>query len=260
MSLNPLDIVNGVCSLVFVTISLLVGVIILSRYFKYKERIYLLVGMTWIFISCPWWSSSISFLVALFNSVGISPEAYFTIGNIFVPFAIIVWLMAFTEFLYTEKRKLILLVFSLYGSIFEILFFTFLFVKPKLIGELNPPVDVRYNSFIMIFLISFLVIVVFTGFLFANLSLKSKDPEVKLKGKLLVVAYITFSVGSLLDLAIPLNEIAIIITRLILIISAICWYGGFLLPKFMKKYLLRTKENDLVEIKFKKIGDKTSNT
>lgn len=241
MSLNPLDTINGVFSLIFVAISLLVGVIILSRYFRYKERIYLLVGATWILISCPWWSSSLSFLVALSNGVGITPEAYFTIGNILVPFAIILWLLAFTEFLYTEKRKLILFAFALYGSIFEILFFTFLFVEPNLIGELNPPVDVRYNSFIMIFLISFLAIVVITGLLFANLSLKSKDPEVKLKGKLLVIAYITFSVGALLDSAIPLNGVTIILTRLALIISAICWYGGFLLPKWMKKYLLRSK-------------------
>ncbi|NVM35035.1 MAG: hypothetical protein HWN81_05535 [Candidatus Lokiarchaeota archaeon] len=241
MSLNPLDTVNGIFSLIFVAISLFVGVIILSKYFRYKERIYLMVGATWIFISCPWWSSSLSFLVALSNGVGITPEAYFTIGNILIPCAIILWLLAFTEFLYTEKRKLILLVFALYGSIFEILFFAFLFINPNLIGDLNPPVDVRYNSFIMIFLISFLAIVVITGFLFANLSLKSKDPEVKIKGKLLVIAYITFSFGAVLDSAIPLNEVTIIITRLILIISAICWYGGFLLPKWMKKYLLRSK-------------------
>ncbi len=241
MSLSFLDTVNGVCSLIFVAISLLVGFIILSRYFKYKERIYLMVGATWILISCPWWSSSLSFLVALSNGVGITPEAYFIIGNTLVPFGIVLWLLAFTEFLYTEKRKLILLVFALYGLIFEILFFTFLFVDPNLIGELNPPVDVRYNSFIMIYLISFLLIVVVTGFLFANLSLKSKDPEVKLKGKLLIIAYIAFAVGALLDSAITLNEVTIIITRLILIISAICWYGGFLLPKWMKKYLLRSK-------------------
>ena len=242
MSLSLLDTVDGVCSLIFVAISLLVGFIILSKYVKYKERIYLMVGATWILISCPWWSSSLSFLVALFNDVGITPEAYFLIGNILVPFATVLWLLAFTEFLYTEKRKLILLVFALYGLIFEILFFSFLFVDPNIIGELNPPVDVRYNSFIMIFLISFLLIVVVTGFLFANLSLKSKDPEVKLKGKLLIIAYIAFAIGALLDSAITLNEVTIIITRVILIISAICWYGGFLLPQWMRKLFMRKKK------------------
>jgi hypothetical protein len=241
MSLDPLDIVNGVFSLIFVAISIMVGLIILSRYFKYKKRVYFYVGTTWMFISSSWWSSSISFLVALSNGVGIPREVYFLIGNMFVPLAIVLWLLAFTEFLYSEKRKLILSTFAIIGIIFEILFFIFLFLNADLIGALNPPVDVRYTSFILFFLISFLLIVVVSGVLFANLSLKSKDPEVKLKGKLLLIAYIAFSVGALLDSAIPLNEVTIIITRLILITSAICWYGGFLLPKWMKKFLLKKR-------------------
>ncbi|MFX1427940.1 MAG: hypothetical protein ACFFBE_15910 [Promethearchaeota archaeon] len=239
MSLSFIDTLNGVFSLVFVAISLFVGFIILSRYFKYKERIYLLVGATWVLIASPWWPSSLSFLIALSNGVGITPEAYFLIGNLLVPLAVALWLLAFTEFLYTEKRKLILSVFIIIGLIFEVLFLTFLFVNPDFIGELNGPVDVNYKSFILIFLISYLLIVVITGFLFANLSLKSKDREVKLKGKLLIIAYISFSVGALLDSSLPLNEIIIIITRLVLILSAFCWYGGFLLPRWLKKYLLK---------------------
>ncbi len=158
-----------------------------------------------------------------------------------MPLAIILWLLAFTEFFYTEKRKLILLIFTIYGLIFEIIFFIFLFLKPNLIGELNPPVDVNYKYMILIFLLSFILIVVISGLLFAHLSLKSDDPEVKLKGKLLVIAYATFSVGAILDSSIPLNEFTVIFTRLILISSAIFWYGGFLLPKWMRKFLLRQK-------------------
>jgi hypothetical protein len=241
MPLNPVDTVNGIFSIIFVAISLMIGFIILSRYFKYRERIYFLVGSTWILISSPWWSSCLSFLVALYNNVGITPQMYFLIGNILTPFAIVLWLLAFTEFLYSEKRKLILLIFAILGVIFEILFFVLLFLDPNLIGELNGPVDVNYKSFIMVFLIIFLMIVVITGFLFANLSLKSKDPEVKLKGRLLIVAYISFSIGALLDSSIPFSEVTIILVRLLLILSAICWYGGFLLPKWMKKLLLKSR-------------------
>lgn len=241
MALSPIDMVNGVFSLIFVAISLLIGFIILSRYFRYKENIYFLVGATWIFISEPWWPSSLSFLIALSNGIGLPPELYFLIGNIFVPIAIVLWLLAFTEFLYSKKRKLILGIFAIIGVVFEILFFSFLFLNPDLIGELNGPVDVNYKSFIMVFLIIFLLIVVITGYLFANLSLKSKDPEVKLKGKLLIIAYTSFSVGALLDSSIPFNEATVIIVRLILILSAICWYGGFILPKWMKKLLLKSK-------------------
>jgi hypothetical protein len=241
MALNPLDFLNGVFSLIFVAISLFVGLVILTRYMKYKEKIYFYVGATWLFISSPWWPSCVSFVVAISNGIGIAPQVYFLIGNVLTPFAIVLWLLAFTEFLYTEKRKLILLIFTIIGVIFEVLFFIFLFLNPSLIGQLNGPVDVNYESFIMAFLITFLSIVVISGFLFARLSLKSKEPDVRLKGKLLIIAYITFAVGALLDSSIPLNEVIIIITRLILIVSALCWYGGFLLPKWMKKFLMKDR-------------------
>ncbi len=241
MALNPLDILNGIFSLIFVAISLFVGLVILTRYFKYRERIYFFTAGTWTLISSPWWPSCISFLFAISNGIGIPPQIYFLIGNVLTPIAIILWLLAFTEFQYTEKRKLILAIFAVIGVVFEILFFVFLFLNPSIIGQLNGPVDVNYESFIMVFLIIFLAIVVITGFSFANLSLKSKDPEIKLKGKLLIIAYIAFSVGALLDASVPFNELIVIIIRLILILSAFCWYGGFILPKWMKKFLLKNR-------------------
>ncbi|MHA2281250.1 MAG: hypothetical protein ACXAC5_10390 [Promethearchaeota archaeon] len=241
MPLELLDIINGIFSFIFVIISLVVGFLILLRYFRYKEKIYFLVGTTWILISEPWWPSSLSFLVSLSNGVGLTPTMYFIIGNTLVPLAIIIWLLAFTDFLFTEKRKLILLIFMIIGIIFEIIFFTFLFINPVLIGTSNSPVDVSYNFFMIIFLIIFVLIVVISGLLFARLSLKSDDPEVRLKGKLLVIAYIAFFVGALLDSSILLNEPGVIFVRLILIASAIFWYGGFLLPHWMKRLFLKQK-------------------
>ena len=157
------------------------------------------------------------------------------------PLAIILWLLAFTDFLLTEKRKLILLVSTIIGIIFEVIFYTLLFINPVLIGTPNSPVDVSYKFFIIIFLVLFILIIVISGLLFARLSLKSDDPEVKLKGKLLVIAFIAFFLGALLDSSIRLNEIGVIFVRLILIASAIFWYGGFLLPHWMKKLFLKKK-------------------
>jgi len=242
MTLDPLDILNGIFSFMFVVISLVVGVLILLRYLKYKEKIYFLVGATWILISEPWWPSSLSFLVSLSNGVGLTPSLYFLIGNTLIPLAIILWLLAFTDFLFTEKRKMILLIFIIIGIIFEVIFYTFLFINPVLIGTSNSPVDVSYSFFIIIFLVFFVLTVVISGLLFARLSLKSDDPEVKLKGKLLVIAFIAFFVGALLDSSISLNEVGIIFVRLILIASAIFWYGGFLLPHWMKKLFLKQKQ------------------
>jgi hypothetical protein len=241
MALNPLDILNGIFSFIFVVISLVVGFLILLRYFRYKEKIYFLVGTTWILISEPWWPSSLSFLVSLSNGVGLPPIIYFVIGNLLVPLAIIIWLLAFTDFLLTEKRKLIILLFTIIGIIFEIIFFTFLIINPALIGTLNTPVDMSYSFLIIVFLVIFILVIVVSGLFFARLSLKSDDPEVKLKGKLLTLAYIAFFIGALLDSSIRLNEFGVILVRLILVASAIFWYGGFLLPNWMKKLFLKQK-------------------
>ena len=237
--MEPLDFINGIFSVIFVFISLFVGLVIFLKYFKYKDKIYFYVGITWILISCPWWPSSLSFLIALSNGIGLSSQIYFLLGNVVIPLAIIFWFLAFTEFIYTEKRKLLLLIFTIYGLIFEIVLFILLFLNPNLIGTLNPPVDVSYKSFILVYLLSSVLIVAITGIMFARLSLKSKDPEVNLKGKFLVIAFITFLIGAILDSAIPLTAVTIVLTRIILIISAVFWYGGFLLPRWMKKRVLK---------------------
>lgn len=241
--MEPLDFVNGMFSMIFVFLSLFIGILILLKYIKYKERIFLIVSFVWILIGSPWWPSSLSFLIALNNNVGLPLESYFTLGNVFVPVAVALWLVAFTEFLYTEKRKLILLIFVIYGSIFEIIFFILLLIDPNLIGNLNPPVDVSFKSFIMVYLLSFLLIFVISGLLFARLSLKSEDPEVRFKGKMLVGAYIAFLIGSVLDSvldsSVPISGFIIIFTRLILILSAFFWYAGFFLPRWIKKLFLK---------------------
>ena len=52
MALSPLDTINGIFSLIFVVFSLLIGLIILSRFFKFKERIY--IADNCIYDPCDW--------------------------------------------------------------------------------------------------------------------------------------------------------------------------------------------------------------
>ena len=78
---------------------------------------------------------------------------------------------------------------------------------------------------------------------FAQNSLKSEDRDVKLKGKLLCAAFITFTIAALLDALLgtiftdpadPLMALMVVLTRVLLIISPIEFYGGFILPKWMR--------------------------
>jgi hypothetical protein len=148
-------------------------------------------------------------------------------------------LAAFTELLYKKIQKVAILSFCIWAAIFEGYLIYFAINDPSMIGELNGVLDVEYLNLALIFLISIIVILLVTGVLFGRESLKSKNKEVRLKGKLIIWAIILWSVGAALDSAIPLNPFTLPITRIVLITSSILFLGGWILPGWMKKIFLR---------------------
>jgi hypothetical protein len=137
-------------------------------------------------------------------------------------------------------------LFAVLSIIFEIIFFILLFTDIDAIGILRRPFLVEFGPLITIYLIIFIVVLLVTGILFARKSLNSENEEVKLKGKLLLAAFLSFSIGAifdsmlggLLDYTDPLLPILVVIIRIVLISSAVEFYGGFILPKWMKKFFL----------------------
>jgi hypothetical protein len=71
--------------------------------------------------------------------------------------------------------------------------------------------------------------------------MKIDNPETRLKGKLLLVAFPSFAVGALLDSMIPTSPLTLIILRSILILSAIMFYTAFMLPNWIKKLFIKQK-------------------
>jgi len=97
----------------------------------------------------------------------------------------------------------------------------------------------NYKLIINLFLFSLLILFIITGTMLARESLKSDDPEVKLKGKLLFLAFYSFIIGSILDIFSSTSILLLTIARIVLISSAFTFYGGFILPNWMKKIFLR---------------------
>ena len=127
LALQLVDYLQGSFSLVFVLISLIIGLTILSKYSKYKSRLYILVGISWIGVANPWFPDSISFIMYIASGFqnGLDIGWYFIIGNCFIPIALLSWLTAFTDMISKKKQKLVITltiaaVFdSLLGTIFE---------------------------------------------------------------------------------------------------------------------------------------------
>ena len=109
------------------------------------------------------------------------------------------------------------------------------------VGTFLGPFQVEFNPLIDLFLIIWLLVVVIFGILFARRSMRSENPEIKLKGKFLLAAFIFYAVGAILDVLIPLTPITVVITRLILMLGSISFYIGFILPERIKMILLKEK-------------------
>ncbi len=215
---------------------------ILFNYFEYKKKEYLLVGIIWIGISTPWMHGAITFVLYFFN-IELMEEIRFIIGYIFIPIITVLWLIVFTNFLYREKRVLILTVFTLICITCEFFFFFFLITdKYNLIGYFERPFSAIYRPYVRFTMIFFLVSSLISFLLFARESIKSGEPELILKGKFLIIAFLTYTACAVLDSFFLFQPIIVVIVRLLLISSAIEFYFGWILPKPIKRLLLKEKD------------------
>ena len=241
MALTQIELVSGIFSLVFISIAIIIGLLIISKYFKYKKNILLLVGFVWIIMSEVWWSSSFSFIVTLSTGIVLTDEIYFFIGNLFVPLGILLWMKAFTDLKYKDKQKIILIIFAVICTLYYVTFIPIIFIDVSVIGEMRSAVDGNYTPIALVFLLTGLFTFVISGLIFARESLKSGKWEIKIKGKFLILAFVMFGIGAGLDGLKPyfispnFLDVVLIIDRVILIFSAFSFYCGFILPKFIKE-------------------------
>jgi len=249
--LDIVDIFQGSLSLIFVLISFFIGVTIISKYGKFKNRVYILVGLCWLTLSTLWLPEAASFLMSVFIQQTLAVEWYFILGNVFVPVALICWVVAYTDMVNKEREKLALALILIFSVVFEGLFFYYFFLDIDLLGVITPlrPFSADFGIFLALLLLVSLLILFVTGISFARKSIKSENKEVRLKGKLLQFAFVAFTIAAVLektirsillgtvfpDPRILFLSVILVIVRVLLILSTIAFYGGFLLPNWMKK-------------------------
>lgn len=245
--LEPSYIISGSLSLIVVIISLYVGIRIALRYIEHRRRVFLLFGLTAIFVSEPWWPSAFGFLVIFLSAgeINLSIEVYLTLGVVFIPALTLIWLTAFTDLVLNEYQKYILVAFAVYGVIYWIVFFFNLAFNLPFIGDISGYFDPNYGGFVRFYQISLLVVIGITGIIFSKESSKSDDPELRLQGKLFLMGIFSFLAGGMIDIFALLefpsihSIILVIIARTILLSCEFEFYCGLMLPEWFKKIVRR---------------------
>jgi len=234
MALTTEMIIMGTFNLLLVLVFIIVGIRIITKYWVSKDKNFLLAGISWFGISEPWWPTTISFLMALFTGKGLPIQPYLIINAVFLPIFLTFWLMVTLDLIGIEKKAILIIIHLLISLILELLFFYFLFTNVSMLGTTVSPVDIDFGPIAQIFLVYVLVVFLISGFAFAIKTLRIDDPRPKLRGKFLIVAFLLFLIGAILDLI-----IYSIINKIFILSSAIVFYIAFVMPEKIEHIFLK---------------------
>ncbi|MBD3253469.1 MAG: hypothetical protein GF383_00170, partial [Candidatus Lokiarchaeota archaeon] len=200
MALELIVVMNGIFSLLFFTINSFIGLKIAYKYRAYRDKILLYVGFVWIGMGKPWLASSVSFIVLLLTGIVISAFLYIVLNFVLISMVVIVWFIAVNSLISLSGYKVVFPLFSLCVIIFDVFIFYFLFTEIEMLAVYVNPVDMDLGILLIVYLFINLVVFIVLGFLFAANSLRSENPEVKLKGKFLLLAFILYLLGAALHI------------------------------------------------------------
>ena len=241
--LDEISQLSGLFGLITVMIAIFWGCIVLYRAIKSKEKILYFFFLAVIFTMSPWSSSGFGYLFWLITGEVFNYYAYILIGTLGIPIALISWLKIYFKTLHTDKSKIVLSLITFISIFYYIYLIYFLFLASnapikELIGIQPKPNDMEYKGFILIYMAMAVLLSTITGIDFSLTSIKIKEnPIVQWKGRFLLISFICFAIGALGDAAFVFNQITLITFRIFLIISSTLYYIGFIMPKWMKKFL-----------------------
>jgi len=244
--LSDLAKISGITALISVLIGFLLGFIVLIKYFKTKQFLIFNFFLCIIFTLSPWYPSGLGYLFWLITGEFLNYQIYVLIGTVGVPIAILAWLNVYLSTIKPNKKKLVLVLYGILSIFFEIYLFYFLFLAPGapvesllgIINDPNNPMDIDYKVFVLIFLGISILTACITGFHFAANSMKKEElPEIRWKGRFLLIGFLFFGISAIFDAIIEMGPTLLVLMRTILALATFFFYLGFILPQWVKKIL-----------------------
>jgi hypothetical protein len=230
-------VLHATTSLVMILVSLVIGIRILSKYFQYKNISLITVGLTWIFLTTPWWGEVISFISFLLFQQIPSDFFFLLIVNALIHVALFSWIYSYSEILKIKNRKVIQYIFLIILIVWDVIIVILLSMDTTLIGIVeHDDFTASQADFIVILQLFALLTITVTGLHFSYKSLKAPDRKTILKGRFLLAAFLLFLIGAGMDAVIDEMTIGILLlTRILLISASISYYFGFFLPEKLVK-------------------------
>jgi hypothetical protein len=227
---STLGYLDGLTATGIILSSVIFGILSFYHARKLGARLLGIAGMMMILIGLLWLGPFVDFLMILTTGKNIRPvQVYMWLSYMWVAPAIILAMYLGSELLAPEKKKAILIFYSILGVIFEL--YLFLDWTNAFTWTLNNPgQEIIDSSFqrtspaywiIIFFLVSTFI---FEGIGFA-IKAKQATGEIRKKFRYLSIGFIVFVVCGALDSVIP-PGVAIGISRLVMMTFALWMFLG----------------------------------
>ncbi|MBN1801558.1 MAG: hypothetical protein JW891_08645 [Candidatus Lokiarchaeota archaeon] len=225
--LNPQEIFTGIFAVIFVSISVFIGLLFLKKYFNSKRIEQLSLGLTWVLLSSGWWGSAFSFLSIIISGYAFRTFEFLFLNNAFFILAIIFWIYSFVHIFYQDKEKNILIITTIIFSTLDAIFICLLIIDPTSVGQVNG--YFYQDSGIYLSILNYLIPLVsfILGVFFSVMSIKHDEPSIRKRGIILLIAFSSLLIGALGSELFENELILLTIMRIILLSSAIEYYVAF---------------------------------
>jgi len=214
---------------------MLIGIKIALKYFNTKHKSFLFIGIAIFGTYFHYIPVVVNVIYTFWTSELLPVEFNLLVGFSLIPIIQILLYLGFSEMIFKKNRKIMIFLITCWGIIFSIILFYFTLTDASVLASVINPVKMKFEIIFIILTFLALIFFIIPFFIFSIDALRSNDPEVKLKGKFLIIGAILYPMGSIFDIVSEDIILFVLIARIMGIISSIAIYLGMILPERIKK-------------------------
>jgi len=238
--------VLGIVTLLFLITLGSIGIKMGLTYFKSKNTVFIYAGISVFGTALPWSAPTVYFLSLVFFDYTPPMEVFFLLLGGFLPIASITWAITILELFDVKPPRIYYLkiFFIIFWLIIEVIYLTLIFTDTTLLGTLQEnKIVVQMAPFTQIFLTIALAQMLITTYMLGIFYWRSDRKKIRVQGKLITFALCLFLVAVLLELFFP-TVLMNIVARILVMIYSIIYYGGFMMPDWLERCLVKEDKDN----------------
>jgi len=228
-----LGFLEGILAMVMLVVATIMAIKMGLKYPENQKILNILLGIVIWDLSSVYLGFIFAFWLGLSGIIIDGTQLSIQITGLINPICAGIWLYVFTEWKYKERRTLILIIWAVIGCLIEYTSIVRLVWGIPISDMLVLGVPLWIHLMLVLLLVYAITIPLLT-----REFVKSEEPEIVLRGKLLLIAFFMYFIGVVLGGVIDYGYLDLIF-QIDAIISTFLFYCGWYLPENIKNFFLK---------------------